>query len=142
MEKRKFMKDAFPITRDYFRAGMLALEKNPHIHGELATETSPPEIAVELFVDGGNKGACRIWLGGAFSENTICYAEGRKLPIVGNSYNDMLSGVDDGGDLSLHALMDVGIRFGGSKLPFDTKHMTADEAAEYLWRRLMAHLEY
>jgi hypothetical protein len=142
LEKRKCLKDTFAVIMDHFKRGVAALGEDPHVHGELATETTPPELSAELFVDGGSKGACRIWLGDGLGETAICYVEGRKLSFRGNSYNEIISVIDDGGELALSAMMDMGIRFGGSKIPFDTKRMTPDQTAEYLWRRFAAHLEY
>ncbi len=142
LEKRRYLKDAFVVIQDHFKLGVAALGENPHVHGELATETTPPEISAELFVDGGGKGACRIWLGNAIGDTAIFYVEGRKLSRRDSSYNEIISVTDDGGELALSAMMDMGIRFGNSKVPFDTKRMTPEQAAEYLWRRFAAHVEY
>jgi hypothetical protein len=57
-----------------------------------------------------------------------------------NSCNEMLSISDEGGELHLVSLMG-GIGFGDLERHFDLKHLTADQAADYLWRRFLKPLE-
>jgi hypothetical protein len=71
------------------------------------------------------------------SNDGISYAEGRHHS--GNSYNESLALLDDGGVLYLTSLM--GISFGHLDVSFDLKRMTQEQAAEYLWRRFVAPLE-
>lgn len=138
LEKRKFLKAAFLTIKRHFKDGFSELGQDQHVRGQLAAEDA--EIEGELFVDGGSKAACRIWIGDDFMRESICYAEGRRLP-RGNSVNEMLSLKDDGGELFLTATMDMGVRFQGTHVPRDTKKMTQDQAADYLWRRFVSHLE-
>jgi hypothetical protein len=139
LEKRKFLKATFRVIKDHFRKGFAEIGQDTHIHGQLEIDEGP-DIAAELFVDGGSKAACRIWVGEDIMGDSICYAEGRRMP-RGGSYNEVLSLVDEGGELYLSATMDIGIRYSGTNVPRDTKRMTAEQAADYLWRRFVAHLE-
>ncbi|MGH6890419.1 MAG: toll/interleukin-1 receptor domain-containing protein [Rhizomicrobium sp.] len=139
LERRKFLKGAFRTIKDHFRQGFVEIAQDTRIHGQLEIDEGP-DIAAELFVDGGSKAACRIWIGEDIMGDSICYAEGRRMP-RGGSYNEVLSLIDDSAELWLSATMDIGIRFRGTDVPRDTKHMTAEQAADYLWRRFVAHLE-
>ena len=140
LEKREFVRAAFSTIKNFFRHALVELgEVNPHVHGEPAAENAP-DFSAELFVDGGNRADCRIWLGDSFMRDSICYAEGRQL-FGSNACNEILTLSHEDGGLSLSATMDIGIRFGGSELPFDTKRMTTEQAAEYLWRRFVSRLE-
>jgi hypothetical protein len=139
LEKHKFLKQAFAEIQDYFRHGVVELSSDPHVHGEFETDDGPV-FAVEIEVDQGGRAACRAWIGNDFLGDSICYAEGHRLP-RGDACNEILSIAGECGDLTLSAMMDMGIRFRGTSVPIDTKKMTTEQAADYLWRRFVSHLE-
>lgn len=138
LEKHKFIEAGFATIKSHFVLSITDLGSYPHVHGEIASEENL--FTARIFVDGGNKAACRVWIGDEFRAETILYAEGSRLPPKGTS-NEMLSLADDGSEMFFTALMDMGIRFTGTHVPRDTKRMTPEQAAEYLWSRFVAHIE-
>ena len=73
-----------------------------------------------------------------FGGNDISYAEGSS--IRGNTMNESLSVNEVGGALAFWALM--GEPFGRTLSDFDARNLSIEQAAEYLWRRFVAPLEY
>ena len=99
----------------------------------LANETN---FRAEIFLSGNSRCFCRIWLGGMHSENNICF-EGRHMS--GNSFNEIIALSEHREELSLSAMMAMGITPLERKL--DMKRLTPDQAAEHLWRRFVQPLE-
>lgn len=140
IEKRRFLKQAFEVMRDYFRQ---ALEELSRQASGLEFDFQPVtalEFTAEIFHNGNSVCACRIWQGGMISENGISYAEGRHH-FSSNSCNESLSLIEDGGDLALSSLMGAGFGFGHAAEHLDLKRLTPEQAAEYLWRRFVSRLE-
>ncbi len=139
VDRRRFAKQAFEAIKSYFERGLGELAHNvPDLEYDFQPVTAV-EFTAEIFVHGKSAAACRIWHGGSFDQNGISYAEGRHH-FGSNSCNEILS-LADGDDLALSSLMGAGFGFGRAADGFDLKHLAPDEAAEYLWRRFVAHLE-
>lgn len=138
LDRTRFMKHAFETTRQHFEAGLNALGAEAAIDSEL-TRRSDTEFIAEVFVNGNRKARCRIWLGGMMGGNEIGYYEGDHD--MGNALNEALVIADKQDGLALTAMMNMGI--GMSRLPqgIDPKRMSAEHAAEYLWRRFLWRLE-
>jgi hypothetical protein len=73
-----------------------------------------------------------------YSNEGISYAEGRGH-VGTTSCNEMLSPADCDGELCLSALL--GAAFGKVASMFDLKHLTINQASDYLWRRFVEPLE-
>jgi hypothetical protein len=135
VDKRRFLKDGFNTIRSLFKANLEAVSNHePRIETDFQLTTAT-EFRAELFLDGNSTCVGRIWVGGMYSENSICYSEGRNMSH--NSYNEMLS-LSQGNDLQFHALMSMDM-FGNEK-GFNMERLSPDQAAEYLWQRFMAPL--
>jgi len=135
-DKRRFAKAGLGTIRETFAANLEAAGgEDARIETDF-TSVSDTEFRAELFLDGRSKCRCRVWLGGMMGDNNICYAEGGT---AGNACNEII-GMADGGDLLFTAIMAMG--FSGGDYGFDTKRMTAEDAAGYLWHRFVAPLRY
>jgi hypothetical protein len=138
LEQRRFVQQGFARIREYFEHAVTEIKKeSPDIDGDL-TAASATEFSVEIFVAGKSKCRCRIWLGGMFGGNDISYAEGSS--IHGNTINDSLSVNTDAGELVFRSMM--GQMVGRLSQGADIKRLNAEQAADYLWRRFVAPLEY
>ena len=73
------------------------------------------------------------------SSDGISYYEGL-IDHGTNATNEVLTISDEGGDLHFVSLMG-GMGFGHIERDFDLKNMTAQQAADYLWRRFIRPLE-
>lgn len=139
LDRARFVKDAFAMIRAYFEQGLSAVAAQPAMDSDL-TRRSDTEFVAEVFVNGQRRARCRIWLGGMMGgRDQIGYYEGDHDG--GNSMNEVLSIGDEADGLALTALMNMGL--GASRLPagLDPRRMTAEEGAEYLWRRFLWRLE-
>lgn len=140
IEKRKFLRAAFDAIRTYFER---ALQEFSQSYEGLEFELLPTtavEFTAEIFLRGKSAAACRIWLGSMMSENCLSYAEGRQT-FGSNSCNEILSVTTDNGDVALSSMMG-GLAFGRGFENVDLKHMSGEEAADYLWRRFVSNLEH
>jgi hypothetical protein len=138
VEKRRFLRQAFDTVKAYFQDALQELERHTSgMESDLQLVTAV-EFTAEIFLHGKSVAACKVWQGGMLAENGISYAEGRQH-FGNNSCNEILSLADDGGDLGLSSLMGIGC----GRVPehLNLKHLSPDQAAEYLWRRFVARLE-
>lgn len=138
-DRRRFIKQAFEDIRSYFERALQALGRRTEGIEHDLDLISAVEFTSEVFAHGKSVAVCRIWLGGMFSENGISYSEGRSH-FGSNSCNEVLTVDTDDGELCLAATMGV-FAFGAGLDQFDLKHLTREQAAEYLWRRFVARLE-
>lgn len=90
------------------------------------------DFTAELFLDGKSKCRCRIWLSNEMGSDSIGFQEGRT---GGNAYNEILYPSREG-ELSFAASVAMGINV--EERQFDTKHLSAGDAANYLWLRFVA----
>jgi hypothetical protein len=138
VDRTRFMKQAFETVRSHFQSGLEHLGRQPAIDVDF-TPVSPTEFSAEVFVRGERRARCRIWVGGMFGGNEICYYEGPANG--GNALHESLGVADDLYELALSALMKMGFGIGHASEGIDLNHMSGDEAAEYLWRRFVSALE-
>lgn len=94
------------------------------------------EIIGKVYKEGKEKKAFRIWIGGMFSSNSICYQEGSISFGKNNSFNEVISVEVKHNELQLNATMGM---MGFGKMS-DIK--TKEDAAAYLWERIINTLEY
>ncbi len=138
-EKLSFLRSGFVTTRKYFSDAVATLEgANSHVKSDI-NENSATQFCVEIFVDGDSRNRCCIWIEDeAIGRNSICYSEGQSVS-AGNAFNEVISVGDDRHEQFFEALMaNASFR----QIELDPKKMTADQAAEYLWRRFAQALEH
>lgn len=136
LDKRKFLHGGFGYIRNYFEDALKQLQAdNVDIESHVFGTTS--EFNAEIFVAGTSKSRCRIWIGGVFGDEDIAYAEGSA--VRGGAMNESLAVSAERGEPAFRSLMT-----GFARVPagVDTEHMSVEQAAEYLWRRFVGHLEY
>lgn len=138
IEKRRFLNTAFESIREYFKRAATQLANSRNIDCDFQV-ISAIEFTSEIFLDGASVAACRIWQGGMFSEDGISYSEGRRN-FGSNSVNEILGVTDASGEIALSAMLNS-FAFGRATNDIDAKHMSPDQAAEYLWRRFVSRLE-
>jgi hypothetical protein len=134
-DKRRFVKAGFETIKNLFEANLDTVSRQ---EARIDTDfqlTTATDFRAELFLDGKSTCIGRVWMGGFHSDNGICYSEGRSMS--NNSYNEMLS-LAQSGALQFQALMAMGMY--ASEKKFDMKHLSADQAAEYLWQRFVSPL--
>jgi len=138
-EKRRFIRETFNTIKEHFEGGLNQLSaRSDGIECDFQLNTAS-DFTAEVFVNGKTRCRCRIWQGGLASSDGISYAEGNVYHGT-NATNEVLSISKEGGDLHLVSLMG-GIGFGHIERDFDLRHMTAPQAADYLWRRFLLALE-
>jgi TIR domain len=139
VEKRRFVRQTFDTIKEHFESGLDQLgARNDGIECEFQPSNAT-DFTAEVFVNGKTRCRCRIWQGGIASSDGISYYEGQSFHGT-NATNEVLSISDQGGELHLVSLMgDMG--FGRIERDFDLKHMTPEQAADYLWRRFLLPLE-
>jgi hypothetical protein len=137
-DKRRYTKETFSAIKIHFEQGLDELPRHADgIECDLESNTAT-DFTAEVFVNGQSRCRCRIWQGGMHSPNGISYAEGH-LYHGTDACNEILSITDEQGELHVTSLMGVG--FGHIERQFDLKHMTPEQAADYLWRRFLMPLE-
>jgi hypothetical protein len=138
LDRTRFIKQAFEAVRSHFESGFDELARHPAIDVDF-TRVSETEFTAQAFVSGKRRARCRIWLGGMMGGNQISYYEGDFGG--GNAFNEALTMADDPQELALSALMKMGFGMGQASEGIDLGHMSAEEGAEYLWRRFVSALE-
>ena len=139
LDKRRFVKETFQTVRQKFETSLERLKhENDHVEYEF-TLVDQGKFTCEIFVDGQTRARCKIWLdSGHSSGHDIKYAEGHLDISQDSSYNDALS-VDYGSDVL--ALSALGGIFYGVREGIDPNHLSAPDAAEYLWHKFASPLE-
>ncbi|TCQ02106.1 TIR domain-containing protein [Rhizobium sp. PP-F2F-G36] len=133
-DRKRFLKQGFETIRKTFEQNLRqAAEDEPRLESDF-TPTSAVDFSAELFLDGYSKCRCRVWLGNEMGSDNIGFQEGNT---TGNAYNEMLYPATEG-DLSFHASMAMG--FHPNEKQFDMKHLSAEDAASYLWGRFVQPL--
>jgi hypothetical protein len=138
LDRRRFIRDAFATIQRRFEASLAGLvRQNAGVETDL-TPVDTTKFTAEIFLGGKSRARCKIWIGGLVGGNEIAYAEGSTSQ-HSNSLNEALSLSDDQGELTLRTLM--GLHGGQIGDGLDLHHLSADDAAEYLWRRFSSDLE-
>lgn len=131
LEKDRFARESFNYIKQYFKQGLKQLEAdNSDVQTDIEELTSLQFLS-KIYIRGGIKAQCTIWLGDNFGPNSILYNEGVNR-LSTNSINESIAVEDEGEELRLH----VGL-FGMYK----ERMATQQQAAEYLWKRFTSPLE-
>lgn len=140
LDRRRFLKQAFETIQAHFGDGVSELKQQSNIEAEF-DRTSGSDFSVEVFMDGSRCGRCRIWLNQDFGGSQICYYEGDHMG-RGNAYNEALGVAQNQEDnLALSAMMKMNLPFTPGIEGLNLGRLTAEDAAEYLWRRFASSLE-
>jgi len=136
-EKDRFAKEAFNYIKKYFQQALQDTETHdPNLQTEF-DEITNLRFKSKIYVQGDLKAQCSIWLGDNLISNTIYYNEGTR-GLDDSSINTYLPVVDNGEELRLH-IQDFAST---SRVQIEEEKATKQQAAEYLWRRLISHLEH
>jgi len=139
LDKRKFLRESFAVIAGYFERGLAVMaDQNKGVDCDFIHE-SASEFVAEIFINGNSRCRCRVWIANQLGEG-IAYYEGNDWGGRSNSFNEMLSVCEDEGDLVLSAHMGS-FAFGGVTEGLHLNRLASPQAAEYLWRRLVFHLE-
>ena len=135
-DKDLFLRNSFVVIRDYFQNGLQELN---HQYQEVETDFAEVhnfKFIATIYLRGETANKCKIWIGGLSSSDSIAYQAGQFAIEGDNSFNDMLSVIDDKQSLG----------FGPSGMWYGSQQndreqlLTAERAAEYLWRRFTDNL--
>lgn len=131
-----FLRNAFTVIKQYFRNALAELDRQYQEVENDFTEVHNFKFLCTIYVRGEVANRCKIWIGGLSSSDSIAYYEGQVSIDSDNSINDMLS-VGDNEQV-------VGFKpssFGFGRQEYSGKDiLTAEQAAEYFWRRLTDRL--
>lgn len=138
-DKDRFVRESFAEIRKYFNEGLDQLQS---LSSDIETDLDDLEkykFVATVYRHGTVVSRCKVWIGGLTRHNeTICYVEGPYIAPGDNSMNDWLSVTNDGAKLGLEP-SGLGLSY-HSDLKDDAA-LTAEEAAEYLWRRFLRAVE-
>jgi hypothetical protein len=132
-----FLRNAFTVVKQFFKEGLEQLERqNEELDTDLAEVTNFKFLST-IYLNGEVAACCKIWLGSPSSSAAIAYYEDKSYTDSDSSYHDMLYVADDE-----HALgfKPSGMWFRAPEYQRD-ELLTAEQAAEYLWRRFTERLE-
>ena len=139
LDKRQFLRESFAAIAGYFECGLAAMtEQNKGVNYDFTRE-GELQFAAEIFINGNSRCRCKIWIANQFGEG-IAYYEGNDWGGRSNAFNEILCVSEDQGELVLCANMSS-FAFGRITEGLDLDRLHKAQAAEYLWRRLMFHLE-
>ena len=134
LQKDRFARESFDFIKNYFRQALKQLEAHDEDLQTDFIEVTNLEFACKIYLKEEAKRHCRIWLGDTLTPNAIYYSE--DIHRAGHdTYNDNLPVEDNGEELRLR----IG-NFGIGRVPVEDPLTTQQQAAEYLWRRLISHL--
>ena len=99
-------------------------------------QLSEQKFTCQIYVSGESKAKCTIWYGSDFFPQNILYSYSISM-IDNSSYNESLTVKHDGFSIFLEPMMGKHFRSTG-----ESKFMTPEEAARYLWSFFTENLEY
>ncbi len=141
-EKDSYLRGAFDIIRDYFKAGTEQLNQSDSGIEADCEEIQRYKFVCSFYIQGNIANRCKIWLGGFTSSNQIAYWEGQSLNYhEDNSMNDWLGVVETRNALALKA---SGMSYFISEEEEEEEweeEMSPEKAAEYFWRRAISRLD-
>jgi hypothetical protein len=135
-DKDLFLRNSFVVVRDYFQSALQELSRQ---YQEVETDFAEVhnfKFVATIYVRGEVANKCKIWLGGLSSSDSIAYYAGQFAIEGDNSFNDMLSVADDKQSLGFRP---SGMWYGSQQNDRE-QLLTAEGAAEYLWRRFTDNL--
>ncbi len=135
-DKDMFLRNAFAAIKGYFQNALQELGQHYHeVETDFADVHNFKFIAT-IYLRGEVANKCKIWIGGFTSSDSIAYQAGQFNIDSDNSYNDMLSVTDNKQSLGFQP---SGAFFGGRQYA-EGEILTAEQSAEYLWRRFTDNL--
>jgi hypothetical protein len=139
-DKDAFLKDAFGRIYSYFEKAKAALQRQ-HAEVEVNLEQiTSRKFVCQLYMDGTKKNSGKIWITQDFGRGKIGFSEGPGAESSNdNSYNEILSVNEADNKLFLSAAMFMSFRTTGT---IDKERLAPEQAAEYLWKRFSASLNY
>lgn len=136
LEKDRFAREGFLFILNYFKKGCEKIRTIGECLDSEFLEVGELKFVAKLYKNGNLASLCKIWMGGAFSQNSIAYSESFNDLHSDNSYNDWLSVEDNGYRLFFKP---SGMWFRSSEN--GEKCLDEQQAAEYFWRRFTEPLE-
>ncbi|HZY96074.1 MAG TPA: toll/interleukin-1 receptor domain-containing protein [Candidatus Cybelea sp.] len=131
-ERDDFIYEAFDTIADSFDASLQALERaNADVKARFRRKNAE-EFTATVYRDGKERAACRVFRAKQFRSTEIYFSY--DAAGAGMQYNESLSAADDGFELRLQPLGMTNFGKGDRGL------LTAEEAADYLWRLLLQRL--
>lgn len=132
-ERDKFRDDAFEYIARFFQQSLSELElRNDSIETDFK-RIDANTFTATIYQDGESNSECAISLSDSFGSNSIVYSSDKSSR--GNSFNNMLTIVDDNTSLGLSASTNFGR---GSN---NDEQLTQHGAAEAFWAVLMSPLQ-
>lgn len=132
----RFLKDTFAFMVDFFRNGVKTLGQMGNGIDADFTEVGPLKFIAKIYRNGQVTSQCKIWMGGGFSTDSICYSESFHDIHSDNSFNDWLAVEDDGFNQYLKP-SSMGFHDGD----FRDKPLDRQLAAQYFWQKFIYPLE-
>ncbi len=135
-DKDLFLRNSFTIIKQYFRNALAELARQVQEAEGDFNEVHNLKFLCTIYVRGEVANRCKIWIGGLSSSDSIAYYEGQVSIDSDNSFNDMLSVADNEEVLGFKP---SGFGFGRHEYS-EKEILSAERAAEYLWRRFTDRL--
>jgi hypothetical protein len=135
-DRDMFLRNSFAVVKGYFHNALQELGRQ---YQEVETDFAEVhnfKFIATIYVRGEVANRCKIWIGGLSSSDSIAYQAGQFAMEGDNSFNDMLSMADDKQSLGFRP---SGMWYGSQQNDRE-KLLTAESAAEYLWRRFTDNL--
>lgn len=135
-DKDLFLRNSFAVVKGYFQNALQELSRQyQEVETDFA-EVHNLKFLATIYVRGEVANKCKIWIGGLSSSDSITYQAGQFAIEGDNSFNDMLSVADDKQSLGFRP---SGMWYGSQQNDRE-QLLTAERAAEYLWRRFTDNL--
>lgn len=132
-ESDQFRESTFEYIAKYFEQSLKELEARNEQIKTTFKRIDGNTFTASIYVDGEMRSECAISISSSFGGNGIVYSSDKSSR--GNSFNNMLTIVDDGLTLGWSATLNFGFR-GQSE-----GQLTKDGAAESFWSLLLAPLQ-
>lgn len=135
-DKDLFLRNSFIVVKDYFQKAVQELSRHSQEVETDFAEVHNFKFLATIYVRGEVANKCKIWIGGLLASDSIAYQSGQFAIEGDNSFNDMLSIADDKHSLGFRP---SGMWYGSQQHDREGL-LTAEQAAEYLWRRFTDNL--
>lgn len=129
-DKDLFLREAFATVAQYFRTALTELKAHYEGIETDFVEVHSFKFICTIYVRGEAANRCKIWIGGLTSSDSIAYQCGQFNMNNDSSFNDILTVTDDRQSLGFEPSH---MWLGGGYT--EKSILSAEEMAEYLWRR-------
>jgi len=135
-DKDIFLRNSFVVVKEYFQDALKEISlQYQEIEIDFA-EVHNFKFLATIYIRGEVANRCKIWIGGLSSSDSITYLDGKFTIESDNSFNDCLFVTDDKNSLGLKP---SGMWFGSTQ--YDREQtLTAEQGAEYLWKKFTNNL--